>query len=79
MRTLPTATSAELGFTITVERPEPADTAPVFSRTVEDQSYTVGEAITLLELPAATGGNGEPTPSVRRFHQGCSSTRRHAR
>ena len=56
--------AARLGFTITVERPEPADTAPIFSRTVADQSYTVGEAITPLELPAASGGNGELSYSL---------------
>ena len=37
--------------------PEP-DTAPSFADTVADQSYTAGEAITPLALPAANGGNG---------------------
>ena len=56
--------AAELGFTITVEQPEPPDTAPIFTGTVDDQSYTVGEAITPLELPAASGGNGELSYSL---------------
>ena len=37
--------------------PEP-DTAPIFAGTIADQSYTAGEAITPLTLPAANGGNG---------------------
>ena len=45
-------------FTITVQTPESLDTAPSFAGTVADQTYTVGEAIEPLELPAATGGNG---------------------
>ena len=34
------------------------DTVPVFAGTVADQTYTVGEAISPLVLPAASGGNG---------------------
>ena len=34
------------------------DTAPSFVGTVVDQTYTAGEAITPLTLPAASGGNG---------------------
>ena len=48
-----------LTFAVTVEEPAPPDTAPNFSATVADQSYTVGEAIAALTLPAASGGNGE--------------------
>ena len=57
--------AATLGFTITVEQPEPADTAPIFTRTVDDQSYTVGQAIGALVLPEATGGNGELSYSLQ--------------
>ena len=53
--------AATQSFTITVE---PPDTAPIFTSTVEDQSYTVGEPIAPLELPAATGGNGELSYSL---------------
>ena len=42
----------------------PADTTPSFSDTVADQTYTVGEAIAALTLPAASGGNGELTYSL---------------
>ena len=61
--------AATLSFTVTVaEAPEP-DTAPSFgNQTVPDQSFTVGEAISALVLPAASGGNGSPsyslTPSI---------------
>ena len=44
------------------------NTAPTFTRTVADQSYTAGEAIRPLVLPEAVGGNGalsyELTPEV---------------
>ena len=50
--------AATLTFTITVQEPEPPDTAPAFAVTVADQSYTAGEAITPLTLSAANGGNG---------------------
>ena len=56
--------AATLGFTITVVQAEPADTAPIFTGTVDDQSYTVGEAIQSLTLPAATGGDGTLTYSL---------------
>lgn len=36
----------------------PPDTAPAFAGTGADQTYTVGEAISPLTLPAASGGNG---------------------
>ncbi|MCY4630390.1 MAG: Ig domain-containing protein, partial [bacterium] len=46
----------------------PEDTAPSFAGTVADQTYTVGEAISTLIFPAASGGNGvlsySLTPSV---------------
>ena len=44
--------------------PVPPDVPPTFSATVDDQSYTVGQAITPLELPEATGGNGELSYSL---------------
>ena len=44
--------------------PVPPDVAPTFSETVDDQSYTVGEAIQSLTLPAATGGDGTLTYSL---------------
>ena len=53
-----------LTFTITVQEPEP-DTAPSFTGTVADQSYTVGEAIAPLTLPAASGGEGPLSYSLR--------------
>ena len=56
--------AAALSFTITVEQAEPADTAPIFTGTVDDQSYTVGEAIEALTLPDATGGDGTLTYSL---------------
>ena len=51
--------SSRRGCIITFDRRsgEP-DTAPSFVGTVVDQSYTAGEAITPLSLPAASGGNG---------------------
>ena len=55
---------ATLTFTVTVEEPAPPDTAPIFAATVADQTYTVGEAIAELTLPAASGGNGELTYSL---------------
>ena len=50
--------AATLTFTITVQEPDPPDTAPAFALTVADQTYTKGEATTPLTLPAANGGNG---------------------
>ena len=51
---------AALSFTVTVEE----DTAPTFgSQTVANQAWLENEAITALELPAATGGNGTLTYS----------------
>ena len=50
--------AATLSFTITVQEPEPPDTAPVFAVTVADQTYTEGEAVSPLTLPEASGGNG---------------------
>ena len=44
--------------------PVPPDVPPTFSETVDDQSYTVGEAIQSLTLPAATGGDGTLTYSL---------------
>ena len=50
--------AATLTFTIEVE----ADVAPSFGTvTVPAQTYTQGEEITALQLPAATGGNGALT------------------
>ncbi len=40
------------------------DLTPVFGTTVPDQTYTVGQAITTLDLPQATGGNGTLTYSL---------------
>lgn len=51
--------AAVLTFTITVQEADAPDTAPTFERTVDDQSYTQGQPIDVLTLPAATGGNGE--------------------
>ena len=50
--------AATLTFTITVQEPEPLDTAPAFAATVADQTYTEGDAISPLTLPEASGGNG---------------------
>ena len=50
--------AATLSFTITVQEPEPPDTAPAFTDTVADQTYTEGEAVSPLTLPEASGGNG---------------------
>ena len=50
--------AATLSFTITVQAAERVDTAPTFAATVPDQTYTVGEAISPLALPEASGGNG---------------------
>ena len=44
---------------------EPPDTAPAFAGTVADQTYQVGEAISPLRLPAASGGNGTLSYSLR--------------
>ena len=45
--------------TITINDPSPTDTAPSFGgATVDDQNYIIGQLITPLTLPAATGGNG---------------------
>ena len=56
--------AATLTFTITVQEPEPPDTAPAFAVTVADQTYTRGEAIPPLTLPAASGGNGRLSYSL---------------
>ena len=60
--------AATLTFMITVQKPEPADTAPSFADAVADQTYTEGEAVSPLTLPEASGGNGtlsySLTPSV---------------
>ena len=50
--------AATLSFTITVQEPDPPDTAPFFADTVADQTYTEGEPISPLRLPEASGGNG---------------------
>ena len=55
------ADTAALTFTITVQEAERPDTAPMFERTVADRTYTAGEPIDDLTLPAAIGGNGELT------------------
>ena len=41
------------------------DAAPRFTETAADQGYTAGQSITPLVLPAASGGNGALTYSVR--------------
>ena len=56
--------AATLTFTITVQEPEPPDTAPAFADTVADQTYTEGETISPLVLPEASGGNGTLTYSL---------------
>ena len=56
--------AATLTFTITVQNPEPPDTAPTFAGTVGDQTYTVGEVIASLTLPRASGGNGSLSYSL---------------
>ena len=57
------ADSDALKFTITVE---PPDTAPSFGeQTVTDQSYTVGEQIATVQLPAASGGDGRLSYALR--------------
>ena len=51
--------AATLRFDVRVNPAPAADTEPTFGQqTVADQTYTVGEAITPLMLPAATGGDG---------------------
>ena len=50
--------AATLTFTITVQESEPPDTAPSFAVTVDDQTYSAGEAISPLTLQEASGGNG---------------------
>ena len=54
------ADAATLSFTIAVREP---DTAPGFSATVADQTYTVGDAVSLT-LPPATGGKSPLTYSL---------------
>jgi len=54
--------AATLRFTITVRE---RDTAPAFTRTVDDQNYTAGEAISPLLLPDAVGGNGALTYALQ--------------
>ena len=56
--------AATLSFTITVQEPEPPDTAPTFAGMVRDQTYTEGEAIGPLTLPRASGGNGSLSYSL---------------
>ena len=43
--------AATLTFTIMVQEPAPPDTAPSFAVTVDDQTYSAGEAISPLTLP----------------------------
>ena len=56
--------------------PPAPDTAPRFTDTATDQTYTTGEAIVPLVLPAATGGIGalsyslEPAVAGLRFDGG---------
>ena len=42
-----------------------SDTAPSFTGSVADQSYTEGEAITALTLPSASGGEGTLSYSLQ--------------
>ena len=44
--------------------PAPPDTAPHFSDTVADRTFTVGEQVD-LSLPAASGGNGSLTYTLQ--------------
>ena len=44
--------------------PAPPDTAPRFSDTVADRTFTVGETV-VLTLPAASGGNGSLTYALQ--------------
>ncbi len=54
---------ADLRFDITIE----TDTNPSFgSDVITPQSYTAGDAITPLTLPAATGGNAPPSYTLAR-------------
>ena len=43
--------AATLSFTITVQKPEPPDTAPAFAVTVADQTYTESEASQPADAP----------------------------
>ena len=54
-----------LSFTIVVEETTSPDTAPSFTGTVADQTYTKGEAIRPLTLPSASGGEGTLTYSLQ--------------
>ena len=51
-----TADVAVLSFRITVQEPAPPDSAPRFAETLDDVTFTVGDAVRLT-LPAANGGN----------------------
>ena len=51
-----TADVAVLSFRITVQEPAPPDSAPRFAETLDDLTFTVGDAVRLT-LPAAHGGN----------------------
>ena len=62
-----------LTFTITVRE---GDTAPTFTEEVSDQSYTVGEEISLLALPEASGGNGPLSYELRPEVPGLTFDRR---
>ncbi len=57
---LPAALGAVLGLAACRGATAVSDTAPAFAdtATVPDQTYAVGEVITRLTLPAASGGNG---------------------
>ena len=60
--------------------PEPErDTAPSFAGTVADDSYTVGEAITPLMLPAASGGTASFHTRLRHRYPAQRSLRPRAR
>ena len=50
-----TADVAVLSFRITVQEPAPPDSAPRFAETLDDVTFTVGDAVRLT-LPAANGG-----------------------
>ena len=57
------ADSDTLTLTITIAEP---DAAPSYGgQTVPDKSYTVGEQIATLQLPAASGGDGTLTYALR--------------
>ena len=54
----------ELTFTVTVTVTVTVDEKPEFADTVADRTFAVGEAMSSLPLPVASGGDGELTYSL---------------